>query len=475
LILELCHYQSEAKTVVSASLSSSVYEKKISLVLQKIVLEFLSKNWIMKYYESELFLYYMKMVYQQNEGKETSSIDLKSFLSYCSKNIVSVPSHMRFHHSNPLLLLFADSSSDCSTYNEEDTIIGIFELTRSSSSLSSSSAAVPTIGLSSGKKRLFEQRQHRVLSSSSFPDQKSSSEYVLKKSFLAPLKEVTSHNEDLTEIRKISSIYLTPELKEFYSSCMEATAAGHDDEKEIICKWRNFLLEGKPTELTIKSTSNNISSNSQSSFSSEMKLNQFYCSQLLIFHNDKNHPVEVNTQENDMNNEETSSPSSESIEFIQSKETISINSISKTLVAAAPPKEEGVVVPLTTHSDPPVEENIASKGFSSLHRRSLTFSASLQQTARELLGGGKKANNNGSSNNNTSNNWILLPTGSRDENDLLPVPSSQITEKAALSSFTTPEVEIPLTHGKIQIIIFLFDDDSHSTNSKIIISFLFYY
>jgi hypothetical protein len=194
----------------------------------------------MKYYESELFLYYMKMVCQQSEGKENSSIDLKLFLSYCSKNIVSVPSHMRFHHSNPLLLPLADSSSDCSPRNEEDTIIGIFELTRPSPCPPSPSAAVTTVGLSPGKKPLLEQRQHRLLSSSS-PDQKSSSEYVLKKSFLAFLKEVTSHNEDLTEIRKISSIYMIPELKELYSSCMEATAAaGHDDEKEIVME--EFLI-----------------------------------------------------------------------------------------------------------------------------------------------------------------------------------------------------------------------------------------
>jgi hypothetical protein len=207
--------------------------------------------------------------------------------------------------------------------------------------------------------------------------------------------------------------------------------------------WRNFLLEGKPTELTSKSTSNNISSNFPPCFSSEMKLNQFYCCQLLISQSRNDHPVEVANQENDMNNEETSSLSSENIEFIQSKETISINSISETLVTAPQPKEEEAV-PVTTHSDPPVEENIVSKGFNSLHRRSLTFSASLQQTARELLGGGKKENNNGNNSKNTSNNWILLPTGSRDENDLLPVPS-QVCEKAALSSFTTPEVEIPLT------------------------------
>jgi hypothetical protein len=361
---------------------------------------------------------------------------------------------MRFHHSNPLLLPLADSSSDSSQCNE-DTIIGIFELTPPSPS---PPAAITTVGLSPGKKRLLEQR-HRLLSSS--PDQKSSSEYVLKKSFLAPLKEVISHNEDLTEIRKISSIYMIPELKEFYSSCMETTAG--NDEKEIIFKWRNFVLEGKPTELTSKSASNNISSNSPSSFSSQMKLNQFYCCQLLIFQNDKTHPIEVKNQGNDINNEETSNLSSENIEFIQTKETISINSISKTLVAA-PPKEEEVV-PLT-HSDPPVEENIVSKGFSSLHRRSLTFSASLQQTARDLLGGKKE--NNGNSN---TSNWILLPTGSRDENDL-PVPS-QIAEKSALSSFTTPEVEIPLTErSKVCSTMIPTQLTPRSSPSCFIISFL---
>ena len=313
-------------------------DKFQNLFYEKILHELLGNNFLCKFYESELFLYFMKFHHFSSSATviSQSKQDLSTqqhqqhhhyqqdFLSYYLKRIIILPSHFSVHQTNYSL----ESSDEKADRDYQDALF------------------------------------FPILAIFRYSHDQGNQKYICEKSMFAKVDDPSKHHPDLQEIKKLSSRYFLSDLGR-----VSSFRGG---------SLRNFRLEGKPS----------ISVSTQ-----RAPLNQLYCCQLIIPFIPRNEPNEFELTESSAStsiNEEDSLDFIDSIdsrlEFLQVKEVISLQaeSLSTSTTQAVKSSVLESIISLSSTASSTTTPSVPA----TRHKRS--FSQNIQQSAKDLLNNGMK-------------------------------------------------------------------------------------